>query len=312
MPAVDTDQCEVCTKEQAESRPVNFDGVHQVCPRCGEFKLSGTAGSVLRRGVGTTKRALLSGWVREQNNSGSIPMITTAVLDNVLQRSLPSIAQRAFSLLKEAEKGLGALGQTFNINEPRFLAASYSADVNDVVYLVRTLKDQGMMDFRAMGGACEILPRGYMKLDELRGAPSASGQGFIAMWFDAALNDAYEKGLQPGVLRAGYDPLRIDRVEHVNRIDDEIIRQINASRFVVADFTGHRGGVYFEAGYALGKGIPVFWTCRKSDMGNLHFDIRQFNCIDWDAPDNLAERLAARIEAVLGVGPNKLGRRNDA
>lgn len=305
MQAVDIDQCEVCTKEQAETRPSSFDGVHQICPRCGEFKLSGTAGAVLRGGVGAAKRAQLSGWVREQNNAGSVPKITAAVLDNVFQRPLPPVAERAFALLKEAEKDLTALGQTFNINEPRFLAASYSTDVNDVAFLVRALKDQGMMDFRTMGGACEILPRGYMKLDELRGTQAASAQGFVAMWFDAALNDAYEKGFQPGVLRAGYDPLRIDRVEHVNRIDDEIIRQINASRFVVADFTGHRGGVYFEAGYALGNKIPVFWTCRKSDMGSLHFDIRQFNCIDWETPESLAERLASRIEAVLGAGPKK-------
>lgn len=308
MSTIDTDPCEVCTKEQAETRPSNFDGIHQICPRCGEFKLAGSAGAVLRGGIGPAKRALLSGWVREQNNSGSVPMITTAVLENVFQRSLPSVAQRAFSLLKEAEKGLDALGESFNIYEPRFLAASYSTDVNDVNYLVRTLNDQGMMNFQTLDGACEILPRGYMKLEELRGPQSASAQGFIAMWFDTALNDAYEKGFQPGVLRAGYDPLRIDRVEHVNRIDDEIIRQINASRFVVADFTGHRGGVYFEAGYALGKEIPVFWTCRKSDMNSLHFDIRQFNCIDWDAPESLAERLATRIEAVLGSGPNKIGR----
>ena len=145
-----------------------------------------------------------------------------------------------------------------------------------------------------------------MKLEELRVHPSTSSQGFIAMWFDSVLNDAYEHGIQAGVIGAGYDPLRIDRIEHVNRIDDEIIRQINASQFVVADFTGHRGGVYFEAGYALGKEIPVFWTCRKSDMVDLHFDIRQFNCIDWETPESLAQRLATRIEAVLGPGPNKL------
>lgn len=309
MTTIDTDQCEVCNKEQAETFQSNFDGVHQSCPRCGEFKLSGTAGSILRRGAGLSKRALLCGWIREQNNSGSTPMITTEVLENLFQRPLPSVAQRAFSLLKEAEKGLNSLGQSFNVYEPRFLAASYSVDINDVNYLAQTLQDQGMMESQTLDGACRILPSGYMKLDELRGPQSSSAQGFIAMWFNPELNVAYEKGLQPGVLRAGYDPLRIDRVEHVNRIDDEIIRQINASRFVVADFTGHRGGVYFEAGYALGKAIPVFWTCKKSDMGNLHFDIRQFNCIDWDSPDDLAERLATRIEAVIGVGPNKTANR---
>lgn len=123
------------------------------------------------------------------------------------------------------------------------------------------------------------------------------------MWFDDSMTDAYEHGFEVGVLNAGYNPLRIDRHDHINRIDDEIIRQINASRFVVADFTGHRSGVYFEAGYALGKDIPVFWTCRKTDMGKLHFDIRQFNCIDWETPAELASRLSARIEAVLGSGP---------
>lgn len=40
----------------------------------------------------------------------------------------------------------------------------------------------------------------------------------------------------------------------MNRIDDEIIGRIRASRFIVADFTGHRPGVYFEAGMMLGLG----------------------------------------------------------
>jgi len=34
-------------------------------------------------------------------------------------------------------------------------------------------------------------------------------------------------------------------------------------RFIVADFTGQRGGVYFEAGYALGLRKPVIWTCKR-------------------------------------------------
>lgn len=305
MNSTEKDPCEVCTKEQAKTLPVNFDGIHQACPRCGEFKLSGTAGSVLRRSVGNSKRAILSGWVRDQNNAGAVPMITTTVLENLLQRSTPPVAERAFALLQEAERGLTGLGASFNINEPRFLAATYSTNSEDVVFLVKALEEQGFMDFTTINGDCEILPRGYMKLDELRSSQIASAQGFIAMWFDDGMAEAYEHGLQAGVFYAGYNPLRIDRLEHVNRIDDEIVRQINASRFVVADFTGHRGGVYFEAGYALGRGIPVFWTCRKADMSELHFDIRQFNCIDWDSPAELASRLSARIEAVLGLGPTR-------
>jgi nucleoside 2-deoxyribosyltransferase len=62
--------------------------------------------------------------------------------------------------------------------------------------------------------------------------------------------------------------------EHINKIGDEIISQIRRSKFLIADFTGHRGGVYFEAGLAMGLGLPVFWTCRRDDLDKLHFDIR--------------------------------------
>jgi nucleoside 2-deoxyribosyltransferase len=83
------------------------------------------------------------------------------------------------------------------------------------------------------------------------------------------------------------------------------LSEIRRSRFVVADFTGHRGGVYFEAGFAMGLGLPVFWTCRKDGLAGLHFDVRQYNCIDWDDPADLATRLRFRIEAVIGKGPKR-------
>lgn len=71
---------------------------------------------------------------------------------------------------------------------------------------------------------------------------------------------------------------------------------------MVADFTGHRGGVYFESGFAQGLGIPVIWTCRKDHMKDLHFDIRQYNCIDWETAEELRARLGYRIKALIGEG----------
>jgi hypothetical protein len=61
-----------------------------------------------------------------------------------------------------------------------------------------------------------------------------------------------------------------------------MISQIRRSKFLIADFTGHRGGVYFEAGYAMGLGLPVFWTCRRDDLDKLHFGIRsEVQCPPW-------------------------------
>ena len=56
--------------------------------------------------------------------------------------------------------------------------------------------------------------------------------------------------------------MRIDRHEHVNKIDDEIIAEIRRARFVVADFThgdtGGRGSVYYEAGICTRPQYPGY------------------------------------------------------
>jgi hypothetical protein len=135
-----------------------------------------------------------------------------------------------------------------------------------------------------------------------RALPPLSDQAFIAMWFNEKLNTAYSKGIKLAIRSCGYKPMIIRTKEHANKIDDEIISEIKRSTFLIADLTGHRGGVYFEAGIAMGLGVPVIWTCRKDDIGNLHFDIRQYNCIAWTKPDDLARQLRKRILRVVGKG----------
>jgi hypothetical protein len=136
------------------------------------------------------------------------------------------------------------------------------------------------------------------------------------MWFDPGLDEVYEQGFAEGIRRAGFTPLRIDKKEHNNKIDDEIIAEIKRSKFIVADFTCgrvrgaddqehwlQRGGVYFETGFAYGLGIPVIWTCRQGDENGMHFDTRQFAHLLWDTPSDLAEALCNRILHIVGEGP---------
>ena len=122
------------------------------------------------------------------------------------------------------------------------------------------------------------------------------------------MNEAWNHGIFPAVRDAGYEPVRIDQKEHVNKIDDEIVAEIRRARFVVADFTqgdtGARGGVYYEAGFAQGLGIRVIFSCRKDRLEEVHFDTRQYNHIVWETPEDLRDQLAKRIAAVLGDGPN--------
>jgi nucleoside 2-deoxyribosyltransferase len=129
------------------------------------------------------------------------------------------------------------------------------------------------------------------------------------MWFSDETQSAYADGIEPAITESGYRAVRIDKKEHNNKIDDEIIAEIRRSKFLVADFTCEkekvRGGVYFEAGFAMGLGLPVIWTVKKESLGDVHFDTRQYNHIVWDTPETLRNLLKARIGAVIGDGPLK-------
>ena len=296
----DMDPCALCGT-QAET-VVSREGTRQRCPRCGDFKLARTA--VIRR-VPLSDKIKISGWVRDQNALGEEPELTSDRIGLIVASPLPGIVERADRLLTHAIKRQSRLGQRFRMGTPELLAATYSQDGHEVEYLTRFLKDESLINVLDLGAHIQITPRGYMRYEALQTQPSASAQGFVAMWFDDSMREAYAEGFEVGIRVAGYHPLRVDGVEHVGKIDDEIIAQIRRSRFVVADFTGHRAGVYFEAGFALGLNLPVIWSCRRDHINDLHFDIRQFNCIDWTEADELADRVQKRIEAVIGAGPGK-------
>ena len=101
------------------------------------------------------------------------------------------------------------------------------------------------------------------------------------MWFTADLDTAYSDGIVPALAENGYAAVRVDRVPHNDKIDDRILAEIRRSGLMVADFTGNRGGVYFEAGFARGLGLPVISTVHKDHLKDVHFDTRQYNHIVW-------------------------------
>jgi hypothetical protein len=131
-----------------------------------------------------------------------------------------------------------------------------------------------------------------------------SDKAFVAMWFDPAVQDGFAHGIYPAIRNdCGFRPVRIDAEEYNGDIVDQVLAEIRESRFVVADLTGHRNGVYFEAGFAMGLDIPVIWTCKSDEGRGTHFDAEHFNQIRWDTPEDLRKKLQARIRATIGRGP---------
>jgi hypothetical protein len=176
----------------------------------------------------------------------------------------------------------------------------YLKSGEDFFHIVVMLRDLKLLDVRALVGSSlpvALTVAGWERVDQLQSTRGRPDQAFVAMWFDQTLNDAYSKGIELALRNTGFDPLRIDRLAHNERIDDKILAEIRSSGLVVADFTGHRQGVYFEAGFALGLGIPVIWCCRKDELDKAHFDTRQYNHIRWTDPQDLREQLEDRVRA---------------
>ena len=122
------------------------------------------------------------------------------------------------------------------------------------------------------------------------------------MSFSDELRSAWENGIKPAIERAKFRPYRIDFEPHLDRIDAKVITEIKNSKFLVADVTGERPSVYFEAGYALALGLPVFWCVREDEEKQVHFDTRQFPHIIWKNEPDLLDKLYYRIVALIGRG----------
>ena len=259
------------------------------------------------------EKSRLTTWLIDQRAQGeSEPTVSFNVVDRVKNlHSLP-VHDRADRLLKFISAQSVKIGDEVKISGNLFNSAfaySESIDKAEVTYLAQYIAEKGWIDISSNISSlfvAIVTIDGYSRIAE-QSVNTKSAQAFVAMWFDDSINDSFAEGIVPAIEAAGYQPLRIDAKEHINKIDDEIIAEIRRSRFIVADFTqgtdGARGGVYYEAGFAHGLDLPVIFTCHRDSVESLHFDTNHYNHIVWDDPADLRDKLKNRILAVMGEGP---------
>ena len=279
------------------------------CRRCGRFTITATAAAM------ADSRALgpkLSAWIRERSESGtSIAEINSNTLRDV-ESGLPDyrVSEKLLLLLRALERRTTFPGQIVNVIPQFDYPLAWAASEDELRYLLRSLLDRNLI--RRTDGPpdladsfvvkFQIAPDGWTFLDEHERPAVISDQVFVAMSFGSELNPAWGQAIRPALVKAQFRPYRVDAEPHIDRIDTKIITEIKNSRFLVADVTQQRPGVYFEAGYALGLGLPVFWCVRRDDLKNAHFDTRQYNHIVWENEQHLFEQLFLYVSAVVGKG----------
>ena len=131
-------------------------------------------------------------------------------------------------------------------------------------------------------------------------------QIFVAMMFSQETDAIYEAVYAPVIQALNYASMRIDKKEFTGSIIGEITTEISDSVALIADLTGNRGGVYYEAGIARGlqlcnHPIKLVLTCKKSffEFEKVHFDVSGDNILLYTDENDLKAKLKARLNSVL-------------
>jgi len=136
---------------------------------------------------------------------------------------------------------------------------------------------------------------------------------FIACAFGKEdVDSLYNKAILQALEKLKIRGLRVDKINHNEKIDLKILDLINKSEFGIADLSYARPSVYFEAGILEGQQKPVVFLARKDhfspklddELGNyrIHFDLITKNIIPWDKETidiKLVNEIKQRISLVI-------------
>jgi hypothetical protein len=308
---LNTHPCFFCDQEVEFRTSRDISGEDVTCPRCGDYSIEiGAIRELNASRLEPRVQASASGWIHE---FGAAPTIDVERLKFFRHQLQPlNVAERAERLMRLIAKMFPGLtyANVLNVRHPGIAGVSWSESAEEVEYLLveYLAKGRGLIKAELVGGSeyqVVILPAGWEYIESLKFPNVASHLGFIAMWFDPSMEEPRQRGLIAGIRAAGFREFVIDQHLSNDEIVDEILAAIRRSRFVVAEYTGNRHNVYYEAGFAHGLRIPVIRTCRKDEIGKITFDVNHYPFILWDTDqlDAFGKRLANHIQATIGVGP---------
>lgn len=295
-------QCFLCDTEAP--REHKGDRHRCDCRTCGTYFISDTALELLKnKTIPLEERYKLSGITRRAAEVGNrVTLLSTTIADTLATATVPRTLLDALNdLLLLIHRRQPTLTQPTNLTE-RDYPLIFARSADELEAFLGHLRDQGYISLEDFGDGwlATLTFGGWRRLEEIQTQGRASNQVFVAMWFDDSMKAAWTDGFEPALTEAGYTPIKIDLLQYNGKVDDKILVEIRRSGFLVADTTGNRGGVYFEAGFALGLGLPVIWCVKEAEIKNVHFDTRQYNHVTWSEPAELKEKLYNRVVASMG------------
>jgi nucleoside 2-deoxyribosyltransferase/DNA-directed RNA polymerase subunit RPC12/RpoP len=294
-------KCKICNSEVTVfGLQNNVDAWGIRCPLCGDYKITGSAFmSDFPIEVSDYDKALFSGYLRNFSNRDNLIMINSDMLKKTRELTEPykslSMDERIDLIISFLAKNTEQLGNPVVLHNtyPIF----YLRNADELTNIINWIEKMNLGKSYEEGFILEV--EGWRRYDRIKEININSKKAFIAMSFSDSLDPIYSEAIEPACSDCGFKAIRVDLVEHNEKICDKIIAEIRTCRFIIIDFTMQKQNVYFEAGYAQGIGLPVIWACKKGEEDKLHFDTRQYNHIIWGDARDLKEKLVNRIKATV-------------
>ena len=236
-------------------------------------------------------KAILTTWIASRQ-AERFPLVSRKIIDSVNNGEFKPLNPivRAERLLRHISES-SVPGEMLDVHEivssHEVLVLTESLSEGDVQLLVKWLVSSSYF-FYPLNNTYDYIRvslDGYQRLAELDTPNTESDQVFVAMWFNDDTKQLRER-IRSAVKAASLNPYFVDEdLSNQDKVSDRIELEIRRSRLIVADFThgkdGARGSVYYEAGLARGLGLPVVWTCRGSQLDDLHFDTNHYPHLGW-------------------------------
>jgi hypothetical protein len=248
-----------------------------------------------------SERYRFSFWSKRRTLEGYSPVLLSDDTVEAIVANLPSPAthEKPDILLVSLALLHPEPGNHFKLDTLRERSLACARDPTEIGYFLKCLiGDRHYIVSQPPG--LQITGSGWERVATLSAKGGAlSKTAFVAMAFNPSMLSLWDTAFYPAIKRADFEPRLANNPAHNEQIDARIIAELKQCRFVVADVTGANTGVYFEAGYALGLGRSVIWTCQNKSRKDMHFDTRQYNHILWEDATDLSEQLYYRIVATI-------------
>lgn len=266
--------CWICAGEFAQPWPREGEWIVLDCRACGEYRISGTLYATAFP-LPDSERYRVSFRLKRATLEGRRPPDLTAHTFPALIAALPTLRthEKAGLLIVSLALAHPDPGKYIRFDEVRDYSLAGAKNSDEARFFVGALVKNGSLQSTVNGYL--ITPHGWSEAARLAEVePTASKRCFVAYHFIDEMHAVFRDGIAPAIVDAGFEPRIANAPAHNEKIDAHIVAEIRQARFVIADVTGGRTQVYFEAGYALGHGRRVIWTCRTDrEKEDMHFDL---------------------------------------